>query len=108
MLKELVARFKLRTPTFNYAFDKGLDYVLSGLIDGGITYVKHGEYRISITFGNGAVMHAWSKNKYYAWLSAGYINKHGYEISWTNSRPSANTMLRLKKAIDLYDAKILD
>lgn len=66
-------------------------------------------YDITITFenkDNKVIVSAWNTNKWYAWLSRGYVRVNDKEIyRWDVERPSRKTMNLLLQKILEYNTK---
>lgn len=82
----------------NYSVDKVLDTILSKCIDSGIKSYKTTAYFMNIDFNNGINAVLWNANKYYAWISEGYIGTY----SFRGVQPSKKTMRKLNKEIEKY------
>lgn len=101
---------------FNHERDEVLDSCLLNLINNyEITDISYDSYEMNIMFSNNkteVIFHAWNRNKWYAWLSSGYIKIASKEASvpnyyWDDSRPKRKTMNKLLKKISEYYNKIL-
>jgi hypothetical protein len=93
-------RFQLSTWMFNEEYDICLDLLIRKELRSGIStcdFVQDG-YRLAIRFNSGTAMLAWNENRYYAWLQRGQIGSY----QWSGSRPSAETMVKLRDAIKDY------
>lgn len=90
---------------FNYQVSENLDEAFKKIISEHklikIEYSRN--FFIRLFFDGGIEIETWNANKYYAWLSRGYIEKDGNTIlSWDGERPKRRTMNKLIKAIKKY------
>lgn len=84
-----------------YAKNKNLELILNIKLDVGILEYEETEYFIDLVFKDGTKASLWNENKYYAWLSQGFIGS----FRWRNSRPGRSTMRRLNYAINDFITK---
>lgn len=78
-----------------------LDMVMNIYLDRGIKKVEHSQYLLDIEFNDGTKARFHNANKYYAWLSDGYIGN----FYWRDSRPRKSTMRRLVYELEKYYSK---
>ncbi len=90
--------------SMNYPIDEILDSVLAGNIISGIESITTSRFDLDIVFKNGSFLHGWNGNRYYAWLSQGYIKffKSKESYYWHDKRPSRKTMSNLLDLIKAY------
>lgn len=82
----------------NYPIDRRLNALLKHKLSKGIKKITSEWYYINIQFNDNTVAHMWNSNRYYAWLSRGYIG----DFHWDSARPTRMVMWKLKRAIDKY------
>jgi hypothetical protein len=76
---------------FNHKVDHVADTLLRKSMKSGIKYISSGACFMYITFKDGVKTKLWNVNKYYAWLSRGYIGNYNYDCG----RPTVKTMYEL-------------
>lgn len=84
-----------------HAKNKNLELILNIKLDVGILEYEETEYFIDLVFKDGTKTSLWNENKYYSWLSQGFIGS----FRWRHSRPSRSTMRRLNYAINDFITK---
>lgn len=95
---------------FIYPKSKLLDSTLKMIVQNyNIASVKADHYEITIVFKNKEntiEFQGWNANKWYSWLSRGYIRINDRELyRWDSERPSRKTMNLLLQKILEYNTK---
>ena len=96
--------------SFLYPKSALLDSTLKVILQNyNITSVKADQYEITILFENKentVEFQGWNTNKWYAWLSRGYIRVNDRELyKWDQERPCRKTMNLLLQKILEYNTK---
>ena len=90
----------------NHKHDPVISALLSDCMDSGIAAVEtNGKYSINVTFKDGSKLNAWNANRYYAWLSQGWIEQpNESKYQWEEARPSRDVMARLYNMLKNYSS----
>lgn len=103
--QEISAKLRLNTWDFNYPVDPILETLLASCIISGILNIDlSNSCYLNVTFNDGTNLRAWNANKYYGWLGMGKIGFY----SWNDGRPTASTMLELRRIVIEYQKELLD
>lgn len=79
----------------HYPTDKGLDKLLSKIMELGIDNFKEGTHYITFNC-NGVACKLWDANKYHAWLKEGQIGSY----KWSDDMPGYSVMVKFKRFIE--------
>jgi hypothetical protein len=90
-MMNILYRIYLGEWVFNHKVDHAADTLLRKSMKSGIKDINSDAYYMYITFKDGVKAKLWNANKYYAWLSRGYIGNYNYDYG----RPTVKTMYEL-------------